>query len=201
MKKVMFILLGIILGIVGTSYAAYKLKAEQVSFDNNKLLEGNNVQEAIDEISYLIKDQIGTTDISNIGDGTITGAIKELNPTIISKVNEDFILPYGTTIKYGTYTSVSKIDIPKGTWLIIAKRSLAIKSGEAMPIYHCLSTKKDSNGPHFGADVVITSHRNQYVIGAITVTEPTTVYLTVYIDSGSASGVLYYGSMTAVKLG
>ena len=33
MKKVMFILLGFILGIVGTSYAAYKLKAEQVSFD------------------------------------------------------------------------------------------------------------------------------------------------------------------------
>ena len=86
MKKVMFILLGFILGIVGTSYAAYKLKAEQVSFDNNKLLEGNNVQDTIDEISYLIKDQIGTTDISGIGDGTITGALMQQKEAL-DKIN------------------------------------------------------------------------------------------------------------------
>lgn len=77
-KNIMLVIITAIICITGTSYAAYKLKAEQVSF-NNKLLESNDVQSAIDEISYLIKDQIGNNDISDIGDGTITGAIKTIN--------------------------------------------------------------------------------------------------------------------------
>ena len=109
MKKVMFILLGFILGIVGTSYAAYKLKAEQVSFDNNKLLEGNNVQEAIDEISYLIKDQIGTTDISGIGDGTITGALMQQKEALdkINTNSEKWTLKTFKLTKTGQYVSLN----------------------------------------------------------------------------------------------
>ena len=54
MKKVMFILLGIILGIVGTSYAAYKLMASQVSFDKtNTSLNSDDVQGAIDELADM----------------------------------------------------------------------------------------------------------------------------------------------------
>ena len=60
MKKVMFILLGFILGIVGTSYAAYKLTASQVSFDKtNTNLNSENVQTVIDELA---------TDILSYGD-------------------------------------------------------------------------------------------------------------------------------------
>ena len=56
MKKVMFIFMGIVIGIVGTSYAAYKLKAEQVSFDKtNTNLNSENVQTVIDEIADLMK--------------------------------------------------------------------------------------------------------------------------------------------------
>ena len=44
MKKAMLILIGIIIGIVGTSYATYKLKAVQVSFDKtNTNLNSENV--------------------------------------------------------------------------------------------------------------------------------------------------------------
>ena len=109
MKKVMLILLGFILGMLGTSYAAYKLKAEQVSFDNNKLLEGNNVQEAIDEISYLIKDQIGTTDISSIGDGTITGALMQQKEALdkINTNSEKWTLKTFTLTKTGQYVSLN----------------------------------------------------------------------------------------------
>mgnify|MGYP004508833469 CR=1 FL=1 len=56
MKKVMFIFMGIVIGIIGTSYAAYKLMASQVSFDKtNTNLSSENVQDSIDEIADLIK--------------------------------------------------------------------------------------------------------------------------------------------------
>ena len=64
----MFILLGIILGIVGTSYAAYKLMASQVSFDKtNTNLNSENVQDSIDEIVDLIK--YGDAEAGDIASG------------------------------------------------------------------------------------------------------------------------------------
>ena len=60
MKKVMFIFIGIVIGIIGTSYAAYKLMASQVSFDKtNTSLNSDDVQGAIDELA---------TDILSYGD-------------------------------------------------------------------------------------------------------------------------------------
>ena len=68
MKKVMFILLGIVIGIVGTSYAAYKLMASQVSFDKSKTdLNDENVQDSIDEIADLIK--YGDAEAGDIASG------------------------------------------------------------------------------------------------------------------------------------
>ena len=56
MKKVMFIFMGIVIGIIGTSYAAYKLTAKEVSFDKtNTNLNSNDVQGAIDEIYEKFK--------------------------------------------------------------------------------------------------------------------------------------------------
>ena len=66
MKKIMFILLGIVIGIVGTSYAAYKLMASQVSFDKtNTNLSSSDVQGAIDELADITKK------INKIGDPVI----------------------------------------------------------------------------------------------------------------------------------
>ena len=56
MKKYLILVMGIMIGIVGTSYAAYKLTASQVSFDKtNTNLNSENVQESIDEIVDLMK--------------------------------------------------------------------------------------------------------------------------------------------------
>ena len=56
MKKYLMFVMGIVIGIVGTSYAAYKLMASQVSFDNNKTnLSSENVQDSIDEIADKLK--------------------------------------------------------------------------------------------------------------------------------------------------
>ena len=56
MKKYLIFVMGFILGIAGTSYAAYKLKAEQVSFDKtNSSLNSENVQDSIDELATDLK--------------------------------------------------------------------------------------------------------------------------------------------------
>ena len=60
MKKLMFILLGFILGIIGSCYAMSKIGAETVSFNGKgSLLKGETVQEAIDEVSKLNNKNIG----------------------------------------------------------------------------------------------------------------------------------------------
>ena len=71
MKKYLIFVMGIVIGIVGTSYAAYKLKAEQVSFDKtNTNLNSENVQTVIDElatnISNLKIDNINIASVESI---------------------------------------------------------------------------------------------------------------------------------------
>ena len=68
MKKYLIFIMGFILGIVGTSYAAYKLTAKEVSFDKSKTdLNGENVQDSIDEITDLIK--YGDAEAGDIASG------------------------------------------------------------------------------------------------------------------------------------
>ena len=82
MKKLMCILLGFILGIVGTSYAAYKLKAEQVSFDKtNTNLNSENVQTVIDELA---------TNISDLKIDNIYNELENGHPIICSMRPGDF---------------------------------------------------------------------------------------------------------------
>ena len=55
-KNLLLIFVTALICITGTSYAAYKLKAEQVSFDKtNTNLNSNDVQGAIDEIYEKFK--------------------------------------------------------------------------------------------------------------------------------------------------
>ena len=54
MKKYLIFIGGLILGIVGSCYATYKLTASQVSFDKiNTNLNSNDVQGAIDELAEM----------------------------------------------------------------------------------------------------------------------------------------------------
>ena len=120
MKKqvVISIIATAIICITGTSYAAYKLKAEQVSFDNNKLLEGNNVQEALDELSELASVQIKQmkTDINNIDEKmndinyilSLCGGYKEEQPNIWR-----FEVPFDKAPNYASTTFHLPIDLSK----------------------------------------------------------------------------------------
>ena len=68
MKKYLIFVMGIVIGIVGTSYAAYKLTAKEVSFDKtNTNLSSENVQDSIDEIVDLMK--YGDAEESDIASG------------------------------------------------------------------------------------------------------------------------------------
>ena len=68
MKKYLIFIMGIVIGIIGTSYAAYKLTAKEVSFDKSKTdLNSENVQDSIDEVTALIK--YGNAEESDIASG------------------------------------------------------------------------------------------------------------------------------------
>lgn len=81
----------------------------------------NKISTMIKNVRYLYK-LLGTTDISSIGGGTITGAI--------NKLNTDFInLGYAKTgsnssqtvqVPSGTPTVLSTINIPVGRWIVVA---------------------------------------------------------------------------------
>lgn len=58
-------------------------KAEAISYDSNGSISADNVQDAID----LIGNQLGGTDISAIGDGTVTGAISLQNTNLEKKLS------------------------------------------------------------------------------------------------------------------
>ena len=55
-KNILLVFVTALICITGTSYAAYKLTAKEVSFDKSKTdLNSDNVQDSIDEVTALIK--------------------------------------------------------------------------------------------------------------------------------------------------
>ena len=111
MKKVMFILLGFILGIAGTSYAAYKLKAEQVLFDKtNTNLNSENVQDSIDEIADKLK--YGDAEESDIVSGktALVNGKKILGTFRLPSNIDDFELLQGGS-NYGGITNNQPVNM------------------------------------------------------------------------------------------
>ena len=107
MKKIMFILLGFMLGIVGTSYAAYKLTAKEVSFDNNKTyLNGDNVQIIIDEIADKLK--YGDAEESDIASGK-TALVK--GKKIVGTNSVKPTITYQQLPLVGSYNKFGPLDI------------------------------------------------------------------------------------------
>lgn len=58
-------------------------KAEAISYDSSNTISSDNVQAAID----FLGNQLGTTDISAIGDGTVTGALSSQNTNLANKLS------------------------------------------------------------------------------------------------------------------
>ena len=85
--------------------------AKNLFFDKTKknLLTTTNVQDAIDELSENLDEKIGSTDISSIGDGTITGAVKEIKNQLTGNLVVDNTDTISCTITSGATTS--KADV------------------------------------------------------------------------------------------
>ena len=67
-KNILLVFVTALICITGTGYAAYKLQAVQVGFDKSKTdLNGENVQDSIDEIVDLIK--YGDAEAGDIASG------------------------------------------------------------------------------------------------------------------------------------
>ena len=138
MKKYLIFIMGIVIGIVGTSYATYKLKAEQVSFDKtNTNLSSENVQDSIDEIALDLKNgkQLISAAITNKGietkdtDSFATMADNIKKITSDAKVERKTVTKaWGTASGYYTHT-VKATDI--GLKYIFGVQSSAQTVGNA----------------------------------------------------------------------
>ena len=159
MKKVMFIFMGIVIGIVGTSYAAYKLKAEQVSFDKtNTNLNSENVQDSIDEVTALIK--YGDAEESDIASGKtalvkgkkITGIGSEYEVIAYAKETTDTEKLTKTTEK--SYKYIITFDSKSNWSLGLNNRASTISNYEKKTLVEQIQGKTNADDVYF-ANVTI----------------------------------------------
>lgn len=111
-KNILSIVIVAVIGLVGTSYAAYKMNAKEIYFDNKGLLQSNDMQSALNELSTLIQDKIGSHDISNIEDGTITGVIANMTKIRQIVVTDNFSVNSSNQLT-GTSHKDFTIDLSK----------------------------------------------------------------------------------------
>ena len=109
MKKqiIIAVVITALICITGTSYATYKLMAQEVSFDNNKTsLNSDNVQDSIDEIVDLIRyGDAESSDILNGKTALVKG--KKITGTYNTSKTATLTVSYGTGDAGQGYCSVT----------------------------------------------------------------------------------------------
>jgi hypothetical protein len=104
MKENTKIIIGVIIGIVISSTisitATTMIQADKVSYKTSNG-DTTDVNSALDRLFDLntVNEKIGSTNISSIGNGTITGAISNLNDNISSKQNSEWTYFTTTTAR------------------------------------------------------------------------------------------------------
>lgn len=104
--------------------------ASQMRYDNTESgIPSTSVQGAIDEL----KIEIGDTDISTIGDGTVTGAVDELNNGLSLQNVEVTNQRSGTSLtarRFGNVVELTgdALNIPSGTWTTLGQCAPAVMS-------------------------------------------------------------------------
>ena len=164
MKKYLIFIMGFILGIIGTSYAAYKLTASQISFDKSKTdLNSDNVQDSIDEVTALIK--YGDAEESDITNGKtalvkgkkIVGSKKEDKDTIVAS----WLTDNGTDSTSWVTFAPTVYD---SSYLNLDNSKLIIKKPGKYKIYY--QTVSDNGGHERGDKAYIQILINSKQVGS-----------------------------------
>ena len=90
-------------------YGGSSNSAENIKYDDTK-----NVKEAINEVDNLL----GNTDISAIGDGTVTGGLNALNSNLCHKANSKIALEYDGTNENKDFNVLHLFGDTRGIYLI-----------------------------------------------------------------------------------
>ena len=130
----------------------------------------------------------GMADISGVGDGTITGAIKALVPDISKQSGSS------TSVASGANTTVASIRLRKGRYLLIGSGSFPAGSGRCN--LHFSMTGDSSEADKYASVAVPLGNgvvRPQVMWTTTISTDGTSVYLVAYHTSGSTVSVTNVG--------
>lgn len=172
-------------------------KSNTVTFTSNDVSDGNatswtsvtaltsgithatffqRVSQMFKNVRYLYK-MLGTTDISKIGDGTITGALSTLNSNY-SKLGEVSQINLGGTVPVppASFTAVCiAYNIQPGTYLLIGMMS------DRKDIHYA----RLSRGNNVDDIIINAPYGSRSLVTVKTFTEITTIYLWVYQNAES----------------
>lgn len=143
-----------------------------------KLITANKLNRFWQKGIKPIKNLLGNTDISKIGDGTVTGAINELNTGLVSNEVRNGVVNTNS-VPDSSSTNVCYISLLAGIWVI----SSFVEFTESFNSIYVHSIFEDStqavlqrcNGAYGGGDVIT------YLVYT---SVPITLYSRVYQDSG-----------------
>jgi hypothetical protein len=147
-----------------------------------------------------INDTLGSSDISAIGDGTVTGGLSQLNSDLSSRgvfytVSEND----GVQIASGSRVDICHVDnLPVGTYLVTRRLSFSQNGDGARLMYgNAWQTANDA----IAIQNAVSSHRT--IMTATNIIELTDVNNNIYMRAAHNSGntLTVWGRMTYTKIG
>ena len=154
------------------------------------------VKTAIDAIQTLL----GSTSISGIGDGTVTGALSTMNGSLANiGETESAYLASTASIPSGTATGVASITLSPGTWVVVGKVTY---QGGTANTYRLVMLGTSDGGNQYGwvQFLGISGYNCSAVnVRIITLTAQTTVHLSAQHNAGSAVNVAGGSNNTFVQ--
>lgn len=150
----------------------------------------NKISTMAKNVRYLYK-IIGTTDLSAISDGTVTGAISNLNTRANNMTNSMISGSNNMTFSGGT-TNSANIIIPPGKWLVFVLTSFpANTTGYFITFYNGANQSTSSTTSVSNASVGTGNTSTAYVVN--TSTSNAVLKLNVWSSVNASGSYSYYG--------